>query len=509
MPVTQAGAINTTALIIPDVYVQIVPPSVSLLNGLPTNILGVVGTAQWGPANSPTIVGSMADYAQKFGAIQNRLFDMGTALAAACLQGANNFRCVRVTDGTDVAASIIVQTSCITFTSKYTGTLGNTATVSVAPGSAAASFKATVSMPGFPAEVFDNITGSANALWVNMAAAINNGNSTLRTASQLIVATAGAGVAAPTTATYTPVGGTDGATTITTAVMVGVDTVPRKGMYALRSTGASIAMLVDLTDTTSFSNQVAYGLSEGTYMIGATVSGDTIANAVTVKAAAGIDTYIFKYMFGDWVLFLDTVNGLTRAISPQGFVAGRLANLSPEQSSLNKPLYGVVATQKSLVNQVYSSAELTSLGQAGIDVITNPVPGGNYFGCRFGHNSSSSAVVNGDNYTRMTNYIAYTLNSGLGMFIGQLQSATVRRSAAATISAFLDALTSQGMIGNAQGTTPYSVQIDNSNNPQNRVALGYMQADVKVQYLAVIEKFLVNLEGGTSVQVNRQSTALA
>jgi len=28
-------------------------------------------------------------------------------------------------------------------------------------------------------------------------------------------------------------------------------------------------------------------------------------------------------------------------------VAGRLANLSPGQSSLNKPLYGVIGTQKS------------------------------------------------------------------------------------------------------------------------------------------------------------------
>jgi len=149
------------------------------------------------------------------------------------------------------------------------------------------------------------------------------------------------------------------------------------------------------------------------------------------------------------------------------------------------------------------------LGQAGIDLITNPIPAGNSFGARFGHNSSSNAVTNGDNYTRMTNYIAYTLNGGMGLFIGQLQSVTVRRSAAATISAFLEALTGQNMIGSADGTQPYSVQIDNANNPQNRVALGYMQADVKVRYLSVIEKFIINVEGGQSVTINRTSTALA
>jgi hypothetical protein len=364
-------------------------------------------------------------------------------------------------------------------------------------------------MPGLTPEVFDNITGSGNALWVNMAAAINSGQSGLRGPSQLIVASAGAGVTAPTLATLTLTGGTDGTTTITASVLVGVDTVPRKGMYALRNTGASIAMLADADDSTQWSTQVSFGLSEGIYMIMTGPSGDTISNAVTVKGTAGIDSYAAKLLFGDWVYFNDTVNNQVRLISPQGFVAGLLSNLSPEQSSLNKMLYGVVGTQKSYQNQVYSGAELQSLGQVGIDLITNPVPGGQYFGARFGHNSSSNAVTNGDNYTRMTNYIAYTLNAGMGKYIGQLQSAAVRRNAAATVSAFLDGLWNQNMIGNANGTIPYSVQIDSANNIPSRVALGYMQADVKVQYLSVIEKFLINVEGGQSVQINRTSTQLA
>ena len=509
MSVTQLGAINTTALIVPGLFVQIVPPQVTLLNGLPTNILGVVGTATWGPVNAPTIVSNMADYARQFGQIQPRKFDLGTAIAAAVLQGANNFRAVRVTDGTDMAASVIVLTNCITFTSKYTGSLGNQAQVIIGAGTAANTSKATITMPGLVPEVFDNIAGTANALWVNLANAINLGQSGQRGPSQFIVASAGIGVTAPAVATYSLAGGTDGVTTITSSVLVGVDTVPRKGMYALRNTNTSIAMLADADDSTQWSLQVAYGLSEGTYMIMTGPSGDTISNATTVKATAGIDSYSAKLLFGDWVYFNDTVNNQTRLISPQGFSAGRLANLSPEQSSLNKPMYGIVGTQKSFQNLTYSDAELTQLGLAGIDVITNPIPAGNSFGARFGHNSSSNAVTNGDNYTRMTNYIAYTLNAGMGLFVGKLQSVTVRRQAAATISAFLEALAGQGMIGSADGTQPYSVQIDNTNNPQNRVALGYMQADVKVRYLSVIEKFIVNLEGGQSVAINRQSVALA
>ena len=45
MPIVQSGSINTTALVVPDLYVQIVPPQTLYLNGVPTNIVGVVGTA--------------------------------------------------------------------------------------------------------------------------------------------------------------------------------------------------------------------------------------------------------------------------------------------------------------------------------------------------------------------------------------------------------------------------------------------------------------------------------
>ena len=48
MPIVQQGSINTTALVVPDLYVEIVPPQNLLLNGVPTNVVGVVGTASWG-----------------------------------------------------------------------------------------------------------------------------------------------------------------------------------------------------------------------------------------------------------------------------------------------------------------------------------------------------------------------------------------------------------------------------------------------------------------------------
>jgi hypothetical protein len=506
MTVVQQGQINTTSLVVPDVIVQIVPPQQNYVNGVATNILGIVGTATWGPVNSPTIIGDIKQYVSTFGNIQARKYDMGTAAWAAILNGANNMRCVRVTDGTDVAASTVIGTTGITITSKYTGTLGNSISAILAAGSATGTWKVTITLPGLVPEVFDNIALglTANAVWVAIAAAINSGISGLRGPSQIVVATAGASTSAPVAATGTFASGTDGVSTITSTVLLGTDGTTRTGMYALRATGTSVAMLADCDTSASWTAQVAYGLSEGTYMIMVGPAGDTISNGVTVKASAGIDSYDAKLLFGDWVYFNDTVNSQVRLISPQGFVAGLLTALSPEQSSLNKQLYGIVSTQKSNANTVYSNADLQTLAQAGIDVVANPCPGGSYFGVRIGRNTSSNQVINGDNYPRLTNYIAYTLNVAMGLYIGKLQTVTVRNQANGTINAFLAAMQQQGMIGDVTNAAkqPFSVQLNAANNPASRVALGYMQVDVRITYLSVITVLLINVEGGQSVSVN-------
>ena len=122
------------------------------------------------------------------------------------------------------------------------------------------------------------------------------------------------------------------------------------------------------------------------------------------------------------------------------------------------------------------------------------------FGVRLGLNSSSNAAVNGDNYPRLTNYIAATLNAGMGQFIGRVQSPTVQQQAKATLDNFLQNMFQQGMIQD------WKVVLDATNNPQTRVALGYMQADVKVVYLSIIKYFLVNLEGGQTVVIARNAS---
>ncbi|HQT85939.1 MAG: phage tail protein [Acidiphilium sp. 37-64-53] len=515
MPISQAGALNTTALIVPDLYVQIVPPQSLLLNGVPTDVLGVVGSASWGPVNEPMIVGSMGDYATAFGPVMARQYDIGTVVAIGVQQGASNFRCVRVTDGTDTAASVSIL-GALTLTALYTGSLGSALVATVSVGSAANSWRVTVALPGQTPEVFDNIIGSGAAFWQAVASAINIGTGPMRGASRLVVASAGTSSLAPSVGAFPFLAGspgTDGATGMTSGMVIGQDVVPRSGMYALRGQGCSIIVLADLDDPTQWSTEVAFGLDEGCYMILAGPPGDTIANAVLTKQTAGIDSYAAKLMFGDWLWWYDQANGVTRLVSPQGFAAGRLANLSPEQSSLNKPLYGVVGSQKSGqavagTSNTYSTADLAALLSAGIDVISNPQPGGAFWGVRGGHNSSSDSATNGDNYTRMTNYIADTLSAGMGGYVGQLVNTTLFQNIRSTLLSFLNAMLGQRMLGSTNGSLPFAVVCDISNNPPSRTGLGYVQADVQVQYQAINEKFIVNVEGGQTVQVSQQTLPL-
>jgi uncharacterized protein len=245
-------------------------------------------------------------------------------------------------------------------------------------------------------------------------------------------------------------------------------------------------------------------------MIQVLPAGETVSAAVTANQTAGLDDWSSKLMHGDWIYWNDQVNNQLRLVSPQGFVAGLLGNLSPQNSSLNKQVYGVVGSQKSGAPgtgqaQVYAEADLQALFQAGIDVISNPQPGGYYWGVRGGFNASSNAAENGDEYTRMTNYIASTLNAGMGLYVGQTINTALLRNIRSTLMSFLSNLLQQGLLGTPDGSIPYSAVCDTSNNPQSRTALGYVQADVSVRYMGINRYLIVNLQGGATVTIQSQT----
>lgn len=408
-------------------------------------------------------------------------------------------------------ATASATTTELTLTAVYTGVVGNGLQASLQQGTQAGSCRLVLSRPGLVSEIFDNLTGTGNLLWQNIANAVNNGNGALRGPSQLCIATAGVGgiVWPGSTTAITMAGATDGAGGVTDATTLGVDVAPRKGLYALRAAGIGIACPVDAYTSTYWTDYEAFGISEGVLVETATPSADTLTAAATELSTAGIDTYGVRVTFGDWCYWYDTVNQVQRLLSPATFMAAMRAQQAPQNSTLNKNINGIIGTQKTLTNGVWSDADKDALYGYRLDLITNNPPGGAYWASNNGINTSSNAAINGDNYTMMVNFIARSLGGWAGTQVGLLQTPDQRKTAKSIMDNFFNDMWQLGMIGNADsangvGQPPWLVVIDDTTTPPYLAALGYEIAAVQVQFLAVIRWFVINLMGGQTVFVNVQ-----
>lgn len=504
------GSVNPAAIQAPGVYVVETLPQAPI-SGVATNRIGTIGTASWGEVDVPVTSGSLTEAISNFGnPSASDPFDLMTHVLCQTSMGANNLVCVRVTDGTDIKASIAIvdvtsptPVTGMTVTAVYSGTVGNTLNVIVSAGTNSTVgtplFKVTVFFPigfgnGVP-EVYDNIGGTGAILWQNIVNAINMGQGSQRPPSSLITATIGTATLAPALATYVLTGGTNGNSGVTANDLVGLDVTPRTGMYALRGTAIDLLVLANVTDNTTYAAQVEFSVYEACYAMLARPFGESYTSGIAAKKAVGLDSPWGKLLVGDWVQIQDNFNKVQRYVSPQSFTAGVLANLIANQSGLNKQIIsGVfVGTQSSNTGFIYSKADVGEILTNGLDVIALPSPGGYYFSLQTGKNTSSNALANGDQFTRLTDYIAGSLGSALGVFIGQLQTPTEINEVKSACSAFLRSLQNQQIIGSSTGGQAYTVSVDSS-----QAALGIQIVNVSVAFFGVVVVMLVNLQTGLS-----------
>lgn len=108
MPVFLDGQQNLAALSVPGVYGDIILPT-PLLLGNPTNLEGLVGVGSWGPVNA-IIPGSQSiDVSLSLGNPIIRNYDIASYVAfSSQIGGAIGYLMVRVTDGTDTAATATI-----------------------------------------------------------------------------------------------------------------------------------------------------------------------------------------------------------------------------------------------------------------------------------------------------------------------------------------------------------------------------------------------------------------
>lgn len=497
MPHFRDGQVNILGLTNPGVYVDQILPT-PFITGVPTNIEAMVGVGSWGPVNAMTVF-SDSDSCP-YGAPQNRQYDIAKHVAAATQFGsAINFRGIRVTDGTDTAASAVVSgTGGGTFTARYTGARGNQIKVTFQPTAKIGAFACVINFPGRTAERFDNISGTGAAFWTNLATAINTGTDQ-RARSSYVVFSASTMTAAPTlNAPLTLSGGTDGASGVSTSTLVGVDTLPRTGMYALRGlrndpfgTPDSFA-LCDCTDSAVWSAMLSFGISEAMYPVVATASGTSIADTVATRVSVGIDDVGIKIIAGDWpTVYIPGLGSIL--VSPTAVAQGLFGNLSPEQSPINKPLIGVTATSTSQTGVLTSDAEESVAQTGGIDFIGRSAAlGQDFFSFMTGRNASSNTAAQGDEYTRLTYFLVRSLEGAATRnIVGKLQSIRAddptRIRAKGVLDSFFGALVLPEVGSDGYGLIDdFAVQCDENNNTKLTVERGFLFAFCKVRYLSVV-----------------------
>ena len=238
--------------------------------------------------------------------------------------------------------------------------------------------------------------------------------------------------------------------------------------------------------------------------------GTSTASAIASKATAGISSYAAS-IYKDFIEYTDTVNNLTpRVVSPAAFAVAQYATTSPETSPANRRVALITGTERTGASQniPYTSTELNVLEQAGVNLFTNPVPGGAFFAIRHNKNSFNADPSRFNiAYSRMTQFLAQSFNTFLiGQFIGQAQSTRandpLREKIRAAYNDFITRLVANGQVDS------FSVQCDLRNNPVSQISAGLLRCDIVVAYLSIVDRIVISLTGGQTVKVTVNPTQL-
>lgn len=307
--IVPAGQLNVASLGADDLYVSIVNPP-SFIRGVPTDVFGVVGTASWGKTNTPIHLGSGQDAGQQFGPVSAASLtdphDLATDLLLAFGQASSTSSiegwAVRVTDGTDVAASANFTS---TASAAETATIGGTITANDTLTITATS----TGIAGSPVSVtYKVLSGDTTTTIATALAAQLNANANLVAAN--ITAVAAAAVITiyyPTSLTVswsesTSVGATE---TITLAV----------------GTGSTAGLTVTAVSTGTLGNSIVVSFTAGAQT-------NTITATVTGFAGA-VEVYPNLASTGFWRLFsnalakgLSGFRGPSQWLVPSNAIAG-------------------------------------------------------------------------------------------------------------------------------------------------------------------------------------------
>lgn len=501
------------------VYPYEIPPQAGIPAGQQTSLIARIGTGNWGPVDTPQYYNTLSQALNIWGAEATLPNSLVAATQSATPEG-TNFADVRVTDGTDTAATgNLVDASAgivATLVAKYSGTDGNTitATLNLISGSmtggtpmvqlvVAIANRASWTSPTFSA----GSSGYVKATFIaNLQAAIA-GSSGAGACPYIGSASAGSSALAPVTGTAnTFTGGDSGVASITSAVLIGADgTTNRTGIYALRGVGMNIVHVVGLTDLTQAQTLATFAQSESCIALIAIATGTSTTTAISDKNTANASNR-WLVVTKDWLQQNDAVDGTgAQYYEPSPKIAAGISQLQPWQYPGNKPYIGfanIIGTERT--STPYSTAELGLLEQSGILIITRPISRGNVYGLAHGMTSDGVTPISD---TRMLNQIAVDVTAILGQFVGESQGPPPAAGAADTDPTrnnarnAITAYFAQKTNPNAPQIANYNLIMDGTNNTAASVAAGYLYDEIQVTTLAGIRFILTGLQIGQTVQI--------
>lgn len=502
---------NLGNLVVDDQYFMEVPVTQGPTN-IPTGNIGLVGTFQRGPVNTPVTVQSYQDLVKQFGEVDTALTLTGTLEARAIFtQGNTSLTVVRVVASSTpaVAASVVLKdgtatpATVLTLNAATPGTWANSMAAIVATGTISGTFKITLQY-GNETEVWDNLVIQQPATPITgavLASTIFGPGGKSLLANATFPTTADTNVPKPGTYAFT--GGTNGAIPSATDYTGGNTNGVKTGLSALDSANINIILAAGQSDPTLNASLITNAQS-------ITQSGGTPRTAVVTfpqgTQISGLGTLVTALGDTDraeaaypWVQINDPISGTTPVVSPLGYFAGVLAQLPPHQSTGNKPVLGTVGIDPSLN---IGPVELTTMAQLQINAVGVPTPAGP-IGIRGGFNLSLSSGSNQLYVRRMKDYIDQLVYTFSGKFVDLPITPDLMRQVSQTIDNILYPMKNPNAAAD-QMIADYVINCSASNNPAASLAQNKLITDYAVKLLNMDRFEIFRSQIGSGVVINTQ-----
>jgi phage tail sheath protein FI len=391
--------------------------------------IGIVGTFQKGPVNTPTTIGDAVQFAKVFGGVKAGL--TGPKSVKGCFaQGANDLRIVRIVGAGAKASSVVLKDAdgadSVMVTANTPGLWGDELKIiSLAAGGN--SFDMAVS-DGYTTDSFRELTLAKLPVKKELVTV-----TVVREAKKL-----------PAAVTKVPLtGGSDGAD-VSTNDYIGTITAEgkRSGLKALEPVQCGLALCAQQYGDSIWQALISWAencdIDEGLRIPILNSAPNLGVDAACVQTKT-LDTTdgrgIFIY---PWVTPEDEENDDV-FVAPDGYYAGRLATLNPCQSPSNKAIYGIRKLERD-----FTYAEVKAVTLARISPIT--LVNGRGYRIRNGVTLSSDAAWCQTNIRRQQDKMEMEIYNAIQWAISEPHNKTTWNAIATQCDAYLRIQLSSGFI---------------------------------------------------------------